>query len=136
MGIFDWLFGKKKEKYIQKITFKNGIRTIKYYYENNQLYQEGIQKDRKKHGLWKQYYKNGQLRGEFNYKEGTQHGIQNTYYENGQLKLEGNKLNGIFDGVLKMYYENGQLETEANMKDGELISKKCWSEDGNETECK
>ena len=131
MGIFDRLFGKKKEEYRTTMTSKNGIRTIKSYWNNNQLYQEGIQKDIsisrdclwKNHGLWKQYYKNGQLRGEINWKEGGHYGKQKTYYENGQLKLDGNKKNGKFDGVLKMYYENGQLETEGNFKEGRYYVK-------------
>ena len=35
----------------------------------------------------------------------------------------------------KTYYENGQKQTEGTLKDGELISSKCWDEDGNEKEC-
>jgi hypothetical protein len=31
---------------------------------------------------------------------------------------------------------NGSLWYERNYKDGELISEKCWDEDGNNIECK
>ena len=33
------------------------------------------------------------------------------------------------------YYENGQKIFEATFKDGDLISEKCWDEDGNERVC-
>ena len=36
---------------------------------------------------------------------------------------------------MKVFYENGQLEYEGNYKDGELISEKCWDENGKEIEC-
>jgi len=33
------------------------------------------------------------------------------------------------------WYENGKKLKEETYKDGELISQKCWDEDGNEKEC-
>ena len=32
-------------------------------------------------------------------------------------------------------YENGQKSYEVTYKDGELISEKCWDEDGNKRDC-
>ena len=38
-------------------------------------------------------------------------------------------------GSIKEYHENGQLRSEGNYKDGLVISKTCWDENGNEIEC-
>ena len=39
------------------------------------------------------------------------------------------------DGLCTEWYVNGQKKWEMTFKDGEMISKKCWEEDGNEKEC-
>ena len=54
---------------------------------------------------------------------------------NGQKEYEGTYKDGKEDGKWTEWYENGQIKEEANFKDGELISEKCWDEDGNEKEC-
>ena len=62
-------------------------------------------------------------------------GVDKGYYENGQLRYETNYKDGIVDGLGKGWYENGQLKSEWSYKDGELISEKCWDEEGNEIDC-
>ena len=42
----------------------------------------------------------------------------------------GGLKDGEPDGLITIWYENGQKETEGIMKDGKLISKKEWNEDG------
>ena len=37
---------------------------------------------------------------------------------------------GIHNGLLTWWYDNGQKSFEGTYKDGELISKKYWNEDG------
>jgi antitoxin component YwqK of YwqJK toxin-antitoxin module len=59
-----------------------------------------------------------------------------SYYENGQLYLDRTYKDGKLEGIWKSYYENGQLNYERNYKEGELISQKCWDENGNVKECK
>ena len=138
MRIFDWLFGKKESnpKPKKETTSKSKINDlVKYYYDNFQLQSEGNLKDDKKYGLWKFYHENGQLKNEGDYKTGKQHGFNNLYYENGQLKNEGDFKHGKPDGIWKTYYENGQLKNEINTDNGEVISQKCFDENGNETEC-
>jgi len=48
---------------------------------------------------------------------------------------EGTYKDGKLDGLHTLWYENGQKLGEGTIKDGELISSKCWDEDGNEKEC-
>ena len=48
-------------------------------------------------------------------------------YDDGKKKEEGKAT---------IWHENGQKSDEVTYKDGELISEKCWDEDGNECECR
>jgi len=54
---------------------------------------------------------------------------------NGQLQYEGNFKNGKQDGLERTWHFNGRLISEANFTEGNLISKKCWDEEGNKIEC-
>jgi|TARA_Y100000310_G_C20586674_1_gene765783 hypothetical protein len=56
---------------------------------------------------------------------------QNPCEDSTYLELKKKKL----DGLWTMWYENGQKEYEQTWKDGEMISEKCWDEDGNKCEC-
>ena len=58
-----------------------------------------------------------------------------TWYKNGQKRSEGNWKDGKQDGLSTSWYESGKKEYEIIFKDGELISQKCWDEDGNECVC-
>ena len=62
-------------------------------------------------------------------------GIHTEFHENGKKKSEGNLKDGKSDGLVTEWDENGHKLSEKTFKDGELISEKCWDEDGNETEC-
>ena len=42
----------------------------------------------------------------------------------------GKMKNGKKDGLWTSWYENGQKKEEVTFKDGEMISKKYWNEDG------
>ena len=57
------------------------------------------------------------------------------YYDNGQLKKEGYYNDDKEEGLWKEYYDNGQLASYKSYKEGELISNKCWDEEGNEIDC-
>ena len=63
------------------------------------------------------------------------HKINQFIVFDGKLEEEGNWKDGKRDGLLKIYYENEQLSKVLNWEEDKLISKKCWDEDGNETEC-
>jgi antitoxin component YwqK of YwqJK toxin-antitoxin module len=40
-----------------------------------------------------------------------------------------------YTGKVYSFYENGKRYSEGTFKDGDLISAKCWDEDGNEKDC-
>jgi len=54
-------------------------------------------------------------------------GLVFSLYDDGKKKEEGKAT---------IWHENGQKSDEVTYKDGELISEKCWDEDGNECECR
>ena len=111
------------------------IDSIRTYHENGKLKSEGILKDGKQEGLWIRYFYNGNLSIKGNFKDNKQQGNWMSYYDNGQLYLDRIYKNGKLEGIWKSYYQNGQLNYQWNYKDGELISQKCWDEDGSKIEC-
>ena len=58
-------------------------------------------------------------------------GLYREWYTNGQLEHEMNYKDGKRDGLQLAWHENGQLRYERNYKDHELLSKKCYDENGN-----
>jgi len=81
------------------------------------------------------YYENGQIDLERNWKDGKKDSKTTNYYENGQIKKEKNYKDGKQDGLYTVWYENGQRSSVTTWKNDEIISGKCWDEDGNETDC-
>jgi antitoxin component YwqK of YwqJK toxin-antitoxin module len=118
-------------------TYKYGKEDGKWtvWYENGQKEGEGTFKDGEEDGLWTSWYENGLKEGEGTFKDGELDGLWTSWYENGQKEIEGTVKDGKEDGKWTEWYENGQIKEEANFKDGELISEKCWDEDGNEYGC-
>ncbi len=105
------------------------------WYEDGQLCYETNYKDGKDEGLQRGWHENGQLRLEHNCKDGKDEGLQREWYENGQLMGESTCKYGKEDGLFRMWYENGQLKYEINYKNDNVISAKCFDEDGNLTKC-
>ena len=112
-------------------TYENGnVKSITYHKKTR----DGIQKV-KREG----YFEKGQKVHEITYKDGKENGLWTQWYDNGQKWFEG-YYNGIidkrsggrpqWDGLYISWYENGQKRTEGDFKDGNLISKKEWNEDG------
>jgi antitoxin component YwqK of YwqJK toxin-antitoxin module len=61
-----------------------------------------------------------------------------TVYEkwrNGMMWWETSYKNGVKDGFTREWFKSGQLFKEAVYKDGNLISQKCWDEEGEVFEC-
>ena len=85
-------------------------------------------------GVAVEYYGNGQKESETGYKDGKLDGKVTTWLENGQKYIEGTYKNGKEDGLWTYWRENGQKWREVTYKDGQYISKKCWDEDGNESD--
>jgi antitoxin component YwqK of YwqJK toxin-antitoxin module len=126
-------YGQKRKVVDYLDGTKDGLSTE--WYENGQLQEEGHYKEGKLEGLWRRYFDNGILSIKGNYKDDKQEGFWKSYYDNGQLYLDRIYKDGKLEGLWKSYYDNGQLKYEWNYKEGELISQKCWDEEGNEKEC-
>ena len=124
---------KKMEGY-----YKDGLRNRKWnwWHENGQKEKEGTFKDGEEISWigWT-YYENGQKSQEETYKDGKEDGLFTQWHQNGQKKQELIYKDGKADGLVTVWHENGQKSLEGTYKDGEIISLKCWDEDGNEKEC-
>ena len=120
---------KNQEKYLE-------------YYPNGEKNEEGIYKNGKKDGLWKEWWDNGVKRREVCWKNGVYNGVliwwnrkgQKTeesnysnnkkdgkylsYYDNGQIKEEGYYNNDCKTGTWKKYYDNGEIAKESNWEKG------------------
>ena len=105
------------------------------WYENGQKEREGTYKDGKEDGLSTTWLENGQKWYEATYKDGKIDGLWTLWYENGQKWVEIAYKNRRKDGLHTIWHENGQKRSETTFKDGELISGKCWDEDGDEIDC-
>ena len=101
------------------------------FYKDGKKKDEGTLKD----GKWIYWHENGQKRGEGTYKDGKQNGLGTQWYDNGKKKSEITFKDGKRNGLGTQWYDNGKKKLEKNYKDGDLISQKCWDEDGNEKEC-
>ena len=105
------------------------------WHENGQKYMEGAYKDGEKDGLSTSWHENGQKRAEGTFKNGKEDGLWTEWYQNGQKSSKKTYKDGGKDGLHTIWYENGQKLYEVTYKDRELISEKCWDEDGNERDC-
>ena len=105
------------------------------WYENGQKWLEETYKDGKLAGKWVDWYENGEKVSEETFKDGEEDGVSTGWYENGQKEYEGTYKDGKEDGLWTEWHDNGQKRAEFTYKDGEVISEKCWDEDGYEREC-
>ena len=84
----------------------------KQFYDNGQLYEEGIYINGKLDGLYKQWYHDGKLCKECFYVKGKFHGLYKSWHENGVLHAEYTYMNGILCGLCKTFDVNGKICTE------------------------
>ena len=107
----------------------NGI--LKEWYDNGNLYLEFIMKDGIKNGICKKWYNNGQLQMIYNYKQGKLHGTQKKWYKNGNKRGEWNYIDDLQHGISKEWYDNGILKLFKKFKNGELLEKSAYDQQGN-----
>ena len=81
------------------------------------------------------YYETGEIEIEENYVDGKREGKATLYYKSGEINVVGNYVDDKLEGKETEYYESGEIEAVGNYVDGEIISVKCWDEDGNVIEC-
>ena len=116
MGIFDSIFGGKKEE----------IETVKEYFEDGKLLREfQVNKKGQKNGFLKQYHSNGELQVELSYTDGVQNGgTVVSFHSNGVKAREANlKKGSILDGEFTEWNEDGSLKTKGSYKDGVIQDK-------------
>ena len=83
-------------------------------YEEDQKVEEGVYKDNKKVGKWKEYYPNKQLKNVITFENGRPNGYAIMYHDNGKVSEEGLWKNNRWIGNYKLYYENGQVAQDFN----------------------
>ena len=115
------LFGCSEKRIMEDELVKKG----QLYYFDSKLYT----------GIFFDVWGDGELRKEGHIKDGKLDGVVKVFSQNGQLRYEGNWKDGKMNGFSKQYHSNGQLKEEVNFKDGELISQKCFTENGQEIDC-
>lgn len=93
---------------------------------DNNIYQEwyeghqqikikgGLDKDGKRHGVWKFFDVNGKDRSITTYRHGKRHGHTIVYYPNGMLNYKGEYDNDSTVGEWKFYFQDGSIHKIVN----------------------
>jgi antitoxin component YwqK of YwqJK toxin-antitoxin module len=98
----------KNDQEFEKLK-KDGFH-VEYVSNKGEVLAEGLIKNNKEMGLWKDFYENGNLLREMNFKNGLRNGSFTEYYENGKISLKGKYWNGRKTDTLTWYYENGSIK--------------------------
>lgn len=120
---------------------QNNLRQGKWYtfFTNGNVKEEGIYKDDKKNGYFKEYTENGDLVSVTKYvmdvkqedaEEITKLDVQNEYYPDGKLKASGTYRNGVPEGIRREYTETGEIKNSFIYKNGYVIGEGIVKEDG------
>jgi antitoxin component YwqK of YwqJK toxin-antitoxin module len=82
-----------------------------------------------RHGTMKTWYSNGQLEQEGAYTNDKKTGSFSYWHENGQIATTGAYRNDQPEGIWVWYYENGQKSTVGKYENGKLIGDWRWWDD-------
>jgi hypothetical protein len=110
---------KKQGKWI--ITGRNKPGTC---YGIQQTIEEGMYKDNKRIGIWKEYYCNNNMKSKMNYVNGRPTGEVILYYENGRVREEGTWTNNRWVGKYIYVNETGDITEFVFDDKGKEVSKK------------
>ncbi|OFX79184.1 MAG: hypothetical protein A2X12_01910 [Bacteroidetes bacterium GWE2_29_8] len=110
--------GKKSSEGLLKNGKPDGY--WKNYYENGSLKSEGNRKDYLLDSLWIFYDENGNLLSKISYKESKKNGKKIDY--NNDKIIEENYKDDIKDGIEKVYYKNGKLKKQMFYSKGKIDS--------------
>ena len=127
--IVSGLFSDNNKSNKNSSILNNGI--LREWNEDGELYLEFHMKDGIKNGLCKKWYDNGQIQMIYNYIKGKLNGTQRKWYKDGTLRAEWNYLNDIPHGVSRELFQNGEMKTLKKYKNGKLLEKLTYDEDGN-----
>jgi uncharacterized protein len=120
---------------------QNNLKQGKWYtfYDNGNVKVEGIYKDDKKNGYFKEYTENGDLVSVSKYvmdikqedaEEITKLDVLNEYYPDGKLKASGTYRNGVPEGIRREYGKDGTIEKSYIYKSGYIIGEGIVTEAG------
>ncbi len=120
---------------------QNNLKQGRWYtfYDNGNVQLEGIYKDDKKDGYFKEYAENGDLISVWKYindvkqenaEEITKLDVQNEYYSDGKLKASGTFRNGVQEGIRREYSKDGEIERSFIYQNGYVIGEGIVKEDG------
>jgi antitoxin component YwqK of YwqJK toxin-antitoxin module len=118
-------------------TYKNGVRDgmCKEYNAGGILYRESFFINGKQEGIEKIYYPDGKkLSAERHFKNGKREGAEKWYFGNGKVKVELIYNDGNME-VGRDYYSSGRLKYESHYKNFKRISRVCYDENGNNSDC-
>jgi len=82
-------------------------------------------------GAYKVYYESGELKSEGSFKNGQKNGVYKEYYQSGKLWWEEYYEDGKHQGLIKEYFQSGAVRSVWLYKDGNLLNRKTYDEDGN-----
>nr|MBK9652106.1 hypothetical protein [Bacteroidota bacterium] len=99
---------------------KNKIN-FKGYFENGNLFGEGLVENDLSQGEWKYYFASGAISSKLNYKDNELDGNQTYYYENGKIKKTITYEEGNAEGLVKTFHENGKLHEQYICKEDKII---------------
>ncbi|MCK9421111.1 MAG: hypothetical protein M0Q38_00760 [Bacteroidales bacterium] len=120
----------------------NGRKQGRWYlfYPDGIVQTEGVYKDDKKNGYFKEYAENGDLIKISKYiddiiqpeaQEIQKLDIRNEYYPNGKVKINAMFRNGIPEGVKRIYDSTGKVEKSFLFQNGNVIGEGIVKDDGN-----
>jgi uncharacterized protein len=120
---------------------QNNLKQGRWYmfYDNGNVKVEGIYKDDKKEGYFKEYAENGDFVSVWKYindvrqenaEEITKLDVQNEYYPDGKLKASGTYRNGVPEGIRREYSKEGEIERAFIYQNGYVIGEGIVKEDG------
>lgn len=111
----------------------------KWFYEDENLSQEGIFKHGLKDGYFKEYDRNGDLISATKFVDGekiekaeelAKLDVRTDYYPNGKVKVVGTYKDGIPQGVRREYNEEGQVEKSYIFLNGRIIGEGIFTDAG------
>ena len=118
----------------KSVAFLDGYPQGEYkkYYNNGNIKEEfQVNKDGKSHGTCKLYHENGQLKAKLEFTDGIQNdGNIVSYHENGTKARSVTLMDGSFQGEFFQWHTNGVLSCQGVYKDGEVLERTLWDEDG------
>jgi antitoxin component YwqK of YwqJK toxin-antitoxin module len=120
---------------------KHNLKQGRWYtfYESGIIRQEGMYKDDKKNGYFKEYTESGDLISVSKYindirqeeaEEVTKLDVQNEYYPDGKIKVSATYRNGIPEGIKREYNHDGQIQNSFLYRNGIITGEGIVREDG------